>query len=270
VLKHDKHNPKDFGDGIKVYSDNVLLELQFPPQDSMGGFMEIMMRALSLAQEFLGEDYTMIAKAAHMFDVIEVGLRPKDNEPIMPPAWSIGCTPNFDAYKGEMNKMGPFVSGERTGSFHIHIGNAEWKAGKDERLMTRESKHLAVKLMDIFVGCAAVIICGDSSSKDRRKMYGKAGEFRPTPYGIEYRVLENYYLHRPISHISSLVLSWESLIANSGIMPVGYNAEVLFWDSATNHLIHLRQRHGHVTHVHVFNLARFKELSRRNLAVVFQ
>jgi hypothetical protein len=58
-------------------------------------------------------------------------------------------------------------------------------------------KQEAVKLLDLMVGCPSVIFDRDETNKARRKLYGKCGEFRPTPYGLEWRVLGNYGLRSP-------------------------------------------------------------------------
>lgn len=48
--------------------------------------------------------------------------------------------------------------------------------------------------MDIYLGLPSVLIDSDS---ERRKLYGKAGSFRTTPYGLEYRVLGGYMMSSP-------------------------------------------------------------------------
>lgn len=197
VIGHDKYDPLDLGDGFKLYSDNVLAELSLPIATNKRGVMANIMTALNRAQKSLGPRYNLVARAAVIYDPEELGPKPAKDEVVIPPAWSIGCTPNFNGYTGKANENAPFEDNMRTGSFHIHIGNPDYKEGTDDRLLTVESKHIAVRLMDTFVGCAAVIVSGDPSAKERRKLYGRAGEFRPTPYGIEYRVLENFFLRSP-------------------------------------------------------------------------
>jgi hypothetical protein len=64
-------------------------------------------------------------------------------------------------------------------------------------LIDDESKLDAIKLMDMFVGIPSVVFDKDETSKERRKLYGKAGEFRPCDYGVEYRVLGSYALRDP-------------------------------------------------------------------------
>ncbi len=44
---------------------------------------------------------------------------------------------------------------------------------------------------DLFLGLPSA---GADKQGKRRELYGKAGRYRPTSYGIEYRVLSNYWL----------------------------------------------------------------------------
>lgn len=189
VLGRDKHDPIDLGDGIKMYSDNVLVEAAFPPADSKQGILDSFRKVFSRMKNQLGERYTLLPMASHVY---------ADDELKEPVAWESGCSPNYDVYARKSNLPADFTNGLRTGSFHIHIGNADWKK-KDcsQKLLTLESKEQAIKLLDIFVGVSSVIFDRDPTAHARRRLYGKAGEFRPTPYGVEYRVLGNFPLRSP-------------------------------------------------------------------------
>ena len=50
-----------------------------------------------------------------------------------------------------------------------------------------------IKLLDIFLGIPSVIIDPD---RERRKLYGRAGAFRLTKYGFEYRTLSSYMMSK--------------------------------------------------------------------------
>ncbi len=189
VLKQNKHNPIILADGIKMYSDNVLTEFSFPPSDSIDGFIAKMRHVFRLAQDRLGDAFYMVPKAAVVYGYDELGPKPKIMEGQLPEEWEIGCNPSKDAYAETEGKPAPFQDGVRTGSFHIHVG--------DPRMEGTTHRAIAVKLMDIYVGCAAVVFENDSSAHLRRKLYGKAGDFRCTPYGVEYRTLGNWSLNSP-------------------------------------------------------------------------
>ena len=180
-LLPDKFSPVDLQNGIRVYSDNVLAELSFPPVETKSEFIGIFRESFVRAKKYLGKDYGLIPLASHIYDKEEL-LDKK--------AWEIGCTSNFNAYTESINETVNFKNGMRTGSSHIHIGN--------EKLKDFDMRHKAIKLLDIFVGCASVIFDKDiEASHSRRKYYGAAGEFRPTNYGLEYRVLSPFVLRSP-------------------------------------------------------------------------
>ena len=180
VLKRDKNNPIDLGKGIRMYFDNVLVETSFPPTETKEKFISELKYVLTKMHKFLGNRYQLIPKAAHFYDNEEL----KDEK-----AWEAGCDPNFDFWEERINTPIEFTNNLRTGSCHFHVGN--------EKLTELETRHTALKLMDIFLGCSSVIFDKDKSSKTRRVYYGASGEFRPTYYGLEYRVISPYVLNSP-------------------------------------------------------------------------
>lgn len=177
ILGRDKNDPIDLGDGIKVYSDNALAENSFPPCESISGIMARMGDVFARTQTHLGARYTLLPKAAHYYGYDEL----KEAS-----LWLAGCNPNIDVYAKRLNPPARFTDDLRTGSFHIHLGH--------EGLKTNNDRETMVMLLDVFAGCASVIFDKDETATMRRNLYGRAGEFRPTPYGIEYRVLGNWCL----------------------------------------------------------------------------
>jgi hypothetical protein len=207
VLRNNKYNPHDLGDGIRLYADNVLCEASFPPSKSVDAAVDLMRTVFSRIKQKLGDDFFIKPQAAHTF----TGLPPKPDDDLVyrwladksggiqiPEEWQVGCNPNWDAYDMDIRKQKPFADGLRTGSFHIHIGNPNYKDPKEEMLKTAKSKIQAIRMMDIYVGCASVLFDKDETAPQRKALYGKAGEFRETPYGVEYRVLGNYALRSPM------------------------------------------------------------------------
>ena len=65
---------------------------------------------------------------------------------------------------------------------HIHIGydNPEMSTNIE-----------IVKAMDLFLGVPSILLDTDT---ERRKLYGKAGAFRPKSYGVEYRTLSGFWI----------------------------------------------------------------------------
>ena len=107
-------------------------------------------------------------------------------------AKELGCTPDFDAWTGDSNPP-PDTSGTpflRTASGHLHIG---WTAG----MAMDNIQHLIncqdlVKQLDWYLGAWSIT---EDADPTRRLLYGKAGAMRYKPYGVEYRVLSNFWVN---------------------------------------------------------------------------
>lgn len=191
IVGRNKSDPVMLEGDAKFYYDNVCGEMAFPPSNSVSEFIERMRDTFKSVKSFLGKDYTLRHQSSHVFTEEEIGPRPKIMMGQLPVAWEVGCNPSFCAYTKRPEIPVPFLDGLRTGSFHLHIGH-ELLEPDD-----MDIKGLAVRLMDIFVGCSSVVFDNDPTSKARRRLYGRCGSFRPTSYGIEARCLGNYALNSP-------------------------------------------------------------------------
>lgn len=97
-----------------------------------------------------------------------------------------GCNPTSNVYQ-KINRLATGMRIRfRSGAGHIHIGNLN-----DAE---KEDAETIVKLMDIVGGNTAVLVDRDENNAQRRKYYGRAGEYRLKPYGVEYRVYSNFWL----------------------------------------------------------------------------
>lgn len=104
-------------------------------------------------------------------------------------ARELGCTPDYNAWTGDMNPKPDGDTTMRTASGHIHIG---WTKDMDpyDPAHYEDCRNL-VKQLDYYLGVPSLLWDTDNR---RRKLYGKAGAFRPKSYGVEYRVLSNVWL----------------------------------------------------------------------------
>lgn len=104
-------------------------------------------------------------------------------------ATELGCDPDFNAWSGDINNAPDGDSLFRTAAGHVHIG---WTEGMlDDDPIHYKICRKIVKQLDFYLGLPSVLF--DKEIK-RRELYGKAGAFRPKPYGVEYRVLSNMWL----------------------------------------------------------------------------
>lgn len=189
-----KDYPIDLGNGVMCYADNALLEARFSPVSleritfAVGDMIRRLHKFVETVDSSLS--ITPIAAMKYHSDQLRHPLN-----------WQAGCSPTYSAYREIGDNQNPatkFTDNLRTGSFHIHIGNKNFaKAKESDFLMSMEQKVEAIKLLDLYLGTASVVFDRDSSAYTRRNLYGKAGEFRPTEYGVEYRVLGPYCSETP-------------------------------------------------------------------------
>ena len=91
--------------------------------------------------------------------------------------FEIGCNPDLNAYKMSYNRVPRKLyktSGFRASGGHIHIGGYPDDAINDPFL-----KPIFVYMLDLFLGVPSVIMDCSVDSYKRRKIYGKAGSYRP-------------------------------------------------------------------------------------------
>jgi hypothetical protein len=107
-----------------------------------------------------------------------------------------GCNPTLNVHERKFVRVTGMRERFRAAGGHIHLG-----------IGAKDNLPQLVELMDIIAGNTCVLIDLDPNNARRRKNYGRAGEYRVKPYGLEYRVLSNFWLKSPIlwSFASGLV-----------------------------------------------------------------
>jgi hypothetical protein len=167
-----KQQPMPIGNGCAVQEDNVAAEFCIPACYSANEFVTSIQYALGDIQiraDKLGLTLAnMVASAS--FDPDQLKTRK---------AREFGCDPDFNAYTLEVNPR-PKADDKtlRSAGGHVHIG-------------TDKPVEEVIRTLDLFLGVPSVIMDPDER---RRQLYGKAGCFRPKPYGAEYRTLSNYWI----------------------------------------------------------------------------
>lgn len=111
-----------------------------------------------------------------------------------------GCAPSTNIYTNETSVItkDPSVYLKRSAGGHIHLGSVNYE---ENRFF---EPSLIVPVLDIIVGNTCVLIDRDPANVERRKTYGRAGEYRRIysdkertkviPGRIEYRTLSNFWL----------------------------------------------------------------------------
>lgn len=102
----------------------------------------------------------------------------------------LGCQPDFDAWSGGVNPApNPDNPLMRCAGGHLHTG---WTENEDlcniQHILNCQD---LVKQFDFYLGGWSVLHDADVF---RRNLYGKMGACRYKPYGVEYRVLSNFWV----------------------------------------------------------------------------
>lgn len=184
VIPGTKAHPHVVDKGA-VQVDGMALEFNIDPADTLEEFKENVTTVMGILAGMLPEEWSLDAVPTAHFDPKYMAEQP-------PEALELGCEPDYNAYTGEANEPPNGDVNFRTGAGHIHIG---WTENEDitnpEHL---DACRMLVKQLDVILGIPSTIWDDDT---ERRSLYGKAGAFRPKPYGVEYRVLSNKWLTSP-------------------------------------------------------------------------
>lgn len=163
------------GFGLEI--DNVLAEFNIPPCTTKQEFVESISFMKDYIRQFVKQinpNYDIRCKASF--------LVPEDQlqDPI---AKLFGCSVDYNVYTEAAN---PKPKGEetnlRSAGFHLHCGYPNPSV---------EQSLLMIKYFDAYIGVPSVLHDPDTA---RRALYGKAGCFRLTSYGYEWRSLSSFFL----------------------------------------------------------------------------
>lgn len=181
LIGGDKGSGLEVGPGVRWLEDNVSVELNFDPiQDGeMFGWTLANSYMPFLVHELEKRNLSPVFVPSHTFKVEDL---------VHPKAMTFGCEPDFCAYDVDTKKprdvdsMGFKMERFCGGHLHLAFNNRDdipiWAIAM---------------LMDAYVGLPMVCVEKQGS---RRASYGLAGLYRPKPYGIEYRVLSNFWLEQ--------------------------------------------------------------------------
>jgi len=190
VLKGTKERPKRFKElGFAVLTDNVLGEFLIPSVTNKKDLVINIQKGIKYIETELPENLEVVITSSAYFDKDQ--LQTKE-------AKTFGCLPDFNAWTEEENEfMNAEDSNLRSCGGHIHIG---YKDGDN-----MDTALKLIKALDLFLGVESVLLDEDTK---RRKLYGQSGSFRKTSYGVEYRVLSNFWIKSP----KSITWIWNKLM----------------------------------------------------------
>lgn len=167
-----------------VQVDGMATEFNIDPAYSYEEFQFNLSSVQKTLQEMIG-DNDLLHQTTVEFDEAFAKQIPIQN-------LELGCSSDFDAWLLDENPAPDASKNIRTAGGHVHIGGfAPETAYSPPHFMLMA--HLA-RIMDWTLGVPS--LSWDKDDK-RRQLYGKAGCFRPTNYGMEYRTLSNAWLFNP-------------------------------------------------------------------------
>ena len=166
-----KDRPESIGEGCYVQEDNVAVEFNTPPCSNADEVIKHFEYAMNVVKDVIQDKGLSIA----IVPSAEFGADQLED----PRVRQAGCEVDYNAWTGKTNKRISLAKTSlRSAGGHIHVE-------------TTLDKREVIKWMDLFVG--AWLIQFDKDTK-RRSLYGKAGAYRPKPYGVEYRTPSCFWI----------------------------------------------------------------------------
>jgi hypothetical protein len=169
-----------------IQVDGVLAEFNIDPVKTFEEFDDAIDTVLGHLQGFLPKGFTLV-------DMPSAQFREPVWNSIPSEAKVLGCSPDMNAWTGDVNLPPDAAKADaeriRCAGGHLHLG---WTDGQDGS----DLQHILncrdlVRQFDWYLGGWSLSQDHDST---RRRLYGKAGSCRMKPYGVEYRVLSNFWV----------------------------------------------------------------------------
>jgi hypothetical protein len=184
MVKGTKHEPEPVELGA-VQVDGMALEFNINPASNPDEFSININTVLAKLRSMIPKDYDFAFSSVAHFDEAYMAQQPEK-------ALELGCAPDYNAWTEQENTPPDVKAPFRTAAGHVHIG---WTEGAD----VFDPVHFdacckLTRQLDCLLGTWSL---QHEQFNERRELYGKAGAFRPKPYGMEYRVLSNFWVPNP-------------------------------------------------------------------------
>ena len=161
---------------------------------------------------------TLQAKGVKVVVAPLVDVSQNEIDSLTPQSQVFGCEPSRNIYQNAEEssiKVDAKKYLKRSAGGHVHLGNyyanvlneaarnltpGDREYGGRFAIATRTEKVLKqmpetlIPILDIIVGNTCVLLDQNEGNIERRANYGRVGEFRVKPYGMEYRTLSNFWL----------------------------------------------------------------------------
>lgn len=183
IIPGSKEEPHKVEFGA-VLRDGLAAEFNIDPVDNFRDWNRNIQAVMGQLEAMLPAGHTLKAVPAVRFSE-KIFLESS------PEALELGCSPDYNAWTGDVNPP-PSLENDlflRCAGGHIHIG---WT----QDALLSDPQHMLnccdlVKQLDWYLGGWSLKM---DENTERRSLYGKAGACRIKPYGVEYRVLSNFWV----------------------------------------------------------------------------
>lgn len=178
---------RDYGGKALVVRDGIQFELNPGVAPTIAGLGLLISESFRMLKERL-RGYPEVSISFN--GVVEVEREELDG--LGEKSRILGCMPSKNIYGLPPIDVNPLTYRMRSAGGHLHFGLRNYVPQIFD-YYTDERQRL-VALLDIFVGNIGVLLDRDPGAIERRKNYGRVGEFRLPDHGIEYRTLSNFWL----------------------------------------------------------------------------
>lgn len=182
LLGGSKQEPRmlpELGDGFAIQEDNVAAEFNIPACGTADAFARNIRKMMTYLNKFAKKQGLQLMVVSDV-DFPEYMLQ-------TPQAKTLGCDPDYNVWMMAQNPRPNPPQNMRTAAGHVHVSwtNPDF-----------EQRHVVGRALDLFLGVPSIMV---TERNRRRELYGKAGAVRLKPYGIEYRVLDNFWINSAVS-----------------------------------------------------------------------
>lgn len=181
MVSGTKEAPEPVASGA-IQVDGMALEFNIDPAKDREEFVKNMSTVMGQLVKRLPKGHKLSQVSTAEFGASYIQKQPHE-------AKELGCSADLSAYTEQENPKPNSEAPFRTAAGHVHIG---WTEGAD----TGDSEYADLcyqftKVLDLYLGVPSVLLDPDTK---RRQLYGQAGALRIKTYGLEYRVLSNFWL----------------------------------------------------------------------------
>ena len=177
-----KDEPEALPSGGFISYDNVAIEFGVKPANTEDEFADHILTTIREVSEYLPSDVAVvIVPSAHFHETQLLDSICRE----------AGCDPDYNAWTGKQNIVADDIMDGtlRSCGGHLHIGHP----------FAQKNPREWIQWMDYLNGMISTRLDNSKASLERRKLYGKAGCYRETEYGAEYRTLSNFWVKDEIN-----------------------------------------------------------------------